>query len=270
MTDEREDTVTVPEHTDTETLRLAARRTRRSFFVGGIAALAGFAGWRWLVGRRSEDDLPWPLRRTLENNEQLARDYFRARRNAAEFPAARASDPKVNGTEGLSDDFEPAGWRLAVEGVDSDEGSLELTAADLKDLPRAGHVTELKCIEGWRHIVHWEGVRFADFVAKYPPAPREDDSADDPAARAEYVALETPDGGYYVGLDMASALHPQTLLCDTMNGRPLSSSHGGPLRLVIPVKYGIKNIKRIGRIRYTNTRPRDYWAERGYDWFAGL
>jgi len=55
-----------------------------------------------------------------------------------------------------------------------------------------------------------------------------------------------------------------------MNGAPLTSEHGAPLQLVIPVKYGIKNIKRIGSIRFTAERPTDYWAERGYDWFAGL
>ena len=41
-------------------------------------------------------------------------------------------------------------------------------------------------------------------------------------------------------------------------------------RLVIPVKYGIKNLKRIGKIFFSDKRPRDYWAEQGYDWFAGL
>ena len=68
---------------------------------------------------------------------------------------------------------------------------------------------------------------------------------------------------------MKSALHPQTLLAYEQNGKPLAEEHGAPLRLVIPVKYGIKNIKRIGKIEYTNERPADYWAEEGYDWFAG-
>jgi DMSO/TMAO reductase YedYZ molybdopterin-dependent catalytic subunit len=76
-------------------------------------------------------------------------------------------------------------------------------------------------------------------------------------------------GQYYVGLDIESALHPQTLLCYEMNGLPLTLAHGAPLRLFTPVKYGIKSIKRIGTIRFTNQRPRDYWAERGYDWYAG-
>jgi len=55
-----------------------------------------------------------------------------------------------------------------------------------------------------------------------------------------------------------------------MNGAPLTAEHGAPLRLAIPVKYGIKNIKRIGKITYATARPRDYWAEDGYDWYAGF
>src|SRR5207248_5872294 len=90
-----------------------------------------------------------------------------------------------------------------------------------------------------------------------------------PADLFDYVQLETPGGGYYVGLDMASALHPQTLLCYEMNGQPLTPDHGAPLRLVATVKYGIKNIKRIGTIRFLDTRPPDYWTERGYDWYSG-
>jgi DMSO/TMAO reductase YedYZ molybdopterin-dependent catalytic subunit len=88
------------------------------------------------------------------------------------------------------------------------------------------------------------------------------------APMTEYVSMERPDHGYHVGLDMESALHPQTRLAHEMN-TPSHFQHGAPLRLVIPVKYGIKNIKRIGTIRFTDRRPDDYWAERGYDWYAG-
>ena len=63
---------------------------------------------------------------------------------------------------------------------------------------------------------------------------------------------------------------PQTLLCYEMNGEPLNLDPGAPLRLAIPVKYGIKNIKRIGTIKFTNERPADYWAEQGYDYYSGL
>ena len=96
----------------------------------------------------------------------------------------------------------------------------------------------------------------------------------DPKNRPEdlfpYVGLETPDGEYYVSVDMESMLHPQTLLADRMNGEPLRPDHGAPLRLIIPVKYGIKSLKRIGTLFFSETRPPDYWAEQGYDWFSGL
>jgi DMSO/TMAO reductase YedYZ molybdopterin-dependent catalytic subunit len=108
-------------------------------------------------------------------------------------------------------------------------------------------------------VVTWAGCRFSDFVSRYHTSGLE-----------KYVSLKTPDELYYVGLDMKSALHPQTLLCYEMNGSPLTIDHGAPLRLVTTVKYGIKSIKRIGTIAFTNDRPADFWAERGYDWYAGL
>jgi DMSO/TMAO reductase YedYZ molybdopterin-dependent catalytic subunit len=55
-----------------------------------------------------------------------------------------------------------------------------------------------------------------------------------------------------------------------MNGKPLGDKNGAPLRLIVPVKYGIKSLKRIGKIFFSDTRPKDYWAEQGYDWFSGL
>ena len=152
------------------------------------------------------------------------------------------------------------------------EPDLALTLAEIKQLPRVEMVTQLKCIEGWSVIVRWAGARLADLIAKYPPLTKSGSDPDvmrRPDDLVGYVSLETLDSEYYVGIDMESALHPQTLLCYEMNGQPLSLKHGAPLRLVIPVKYGIKNIKRIGKITYTDKRPADYWAERGYDWYSG-
>ena len=64
-------------------------------------------------------------------------------------------------------------------------------------------------------------------------------------------------------------MHSQSLLAYEINGEPLSPMHGAPLRLVCPLKYGVKSIKRIGAIQFVNERPADYWAERGYDWYLG-
>ncbi|MEO8129616.1 MAG: molybdopterin-dependent oxidoreductase, partial [Bryobacteraceae bacterium] len=158
------------------------------------------------------------------------------------------------GVVGIDDDgFDPAAWKLMLNGKTS------LTIDDIRSLPKVDSVTELKCIEGWSEICHWAGARFSDFAAKFAPG-----------VRAKYVSLVTPNQDYFVGLDMESAMHPQTLLCYEMNGAALTSGHGAPLRLAIPVKYGIKNIKRIGSIQFTDQRPEDYWANEGYDWYAGL
>lgn len=158
------------------------------------------------------------------------------------------------------------------ETPEPDIPGLLLTLADIKALPRYEMVTELKCIEGWSTKVYWAGARLSNFIEKFAP-PNRDGSAPDvinnPQSLVQYVGLQTPDEVYYVGLDMPSALHPQTLLCYEMNGAPLTLEHGAPLRLVTPLKYGIKHIKRIGRITFTDERPKDFWAERGYDWYSG-
>jgi hypothetical protein len=239
--------------TDREVSRQMARKTRRSLLVGGGAALTGGAAWKWLRSRRDDDELPWPLRIGLRIDEQVARDYFRGGRLARTFPLSAVETGRFNGDLGLNGDVAD-GWRLSV-------GDLSLSLEEIKALPRTEMVTELKCIEGWSRILQWGGVRFRDFVQRY---------ASDLADPDGYASLETPDGAYYVGLDMPSALHPQTLLCYEMNGKPLESQHGAPLRLVIPVKYGIKNLKRIGKINFGTVRPPDYWAENGYDWYAGF
>jgi DMSO/TMAO reductase YedYZ molybdopterin-dependent catalytic subunit len=55
-----------------------------------------------------------------------------------------------------------------------------------------------------------------------------------------------------------------------MNGMPLTMEHGYPLRMIVPVKYGFKSLKRIGSMYFDNEKLPDYWFERGYDYYAGL
>lgn len=140
---------------------------------------------------------------------------------------------------------------------------LLLTMDDILTLPRHELVTQFKCIEGWSEIVHWAGVRMADFIEAYPPAHID-------GQEPKYIYMETPDGDYYTGYDLNVCRHPQTLLVTEMMGELLTQYHGAPLRLHMPTRYGYKQIKRIGLISYTNNRPDDYWTKLGYDWYGGL
>jgi DMSO/TMAO reductase YedYZ molybdopterin-dependent catalytic subunit len=249
------------------------RLTRRSFITGGAAALAGLGAWRWLTSAPAEGGLPWPLRRTLGFNQGLAEGLGSPRGLAPTFPGAAVTGPaRTNGLVGLSGAVNVAGWQLRVqhEGRGPEQ---TIPLRQVFQVPRIDLVTELKCVEGWSEVMHFGGVRFRDFITRFGLATRSGrppDPAGNPQDLFRYVYLATPDEAYYVGLDMASALHPQTLLCDTMNGQPLSPVHGAPLRIYLAVKYGYKSLKRIGMIRFQDERPPDYWAERGYDWYAGL
>ncbi len=252
---------------DDEAKSEMSKRSRRGFLVGGATALVGIFGWRWMPDETKQN----LLRRTFEFNERVSQIFYNPKRLAPEFPPELAG-ARVNGAEGLSGDFNLADWRLRVGGLMNRNEDLILTLDDIKALPRVEMTTELKCIEGWSVICNWAGARFSDFAAKYQPKTRNGNSPDienNPENLARYVSLVTPDEAYYVGWDMPSILHPQTLLAYEMNGQPLTMEHGAPLRLATATKYGIKQIKRIGRIEFTDERPADYWAERGYDWYSG-
>jgi DMSO/TMAO reductase YedYZ molybdopterin-dependent catalytic subunit len=195
-------------------------------------------------------------------NEWLWSGTYSPARLAPEFPKSAAEEPKVNGRYGWPEDSRTSAWKLIV----SQPGAVDRTfkIADLAGLPRVDMTTEFKCVEGWSKVANWSAVRLADFLEAHGIGRRPDGQP------YPYIFLATPDGEYYVGLDTPSALHPQTLLCDRLNGEALPEGHGGPLRVVLTVKYGFKSLKWLGRIRFQDERPADFWGEQGYDWYAGL
>jgi DMSO/TMAO reductase YedYZ molybdopterin-dependent catalytic subunit len=249
------------------------RLTRRAFTAGAVAALAGLGGWRWLATAATEDGVPWPLRRMLRFNQSLWESLYTPQALAPTFPAASVLGPaRTNGLIGLDGDVAGGDWLLHVQHPDG-RGEQALSLRSLRALPRTDLVTELKCVEGWSQVVHMGGVHFREFVTQFNLGTRSGRAPDpegNPQDLYRYVYLATSGESYYVGLDMASAMHPQTLLCDTMNWQPLTSQHGAPLRLYLAVKYGYKSLKRISLIRFQDQSPADFWAERGYDWYAGL
>jgi DMSO/TMAO reductase YedYZ molybdopterin-dependent catalytic subunit len=241
------------------------RRTFISFtaFIGFNAA--AFGAWRLL--RNAPDEVPGitkgaqkPLRKALDESELALRKVFSHKHLVKTYPkTAAAKKVRENGDVGLGDDLDNSDWKLQVK---KQSGELiNISLQELRSLPKTELIFDFKCVEGWEQVQHWAGLKFTDFMAHYKL---------DKESAMQYVGLETPDKEYYVGIDMESALHPQTILAYEMNDQPLTDMHGAPLRLIMPVKYGIKNLKRIGNITFSNQRPRDYWAEQGYDYYSGL
>lgn len=253
------------------------RMSRRSFLWAGVA-MAGTLGGLWVLNRNETtadgetrgvyvplvDGTKAPFRKALSFNEIVARNlFFSPTHMAKEFPLSEAITPR-NNYHGDTPEIDTDFWSLTIEGEKNKTEPYAIALSDIKTLPEVSQTTELKCIEGWSAIVNWTGVRLYDFLRKFPPPDG-----------TKYIAMfSEPEGQegswYHIGLDMESAMHPQSLLAYAMNGEPLDSEHGAPLRLVMPHKYGIKNIKLITRMTYTNERPADYWYDRGYDWYAGL
>jgi DMSO/TMAO reductase YedYZ molybdopterin-dependent catalytic subunit len=259
--------------TDAQARDEMRRMTRRSFATGAAAALAGVGGWAWLRSRPEEGGLAWPLRKALELNETIAGGYFDGTRLSPSFPKTAVEPLRVNGRTGMGGRFDARNWKLKVRGARDPQHVLTFTLDDLRQLPRTDLIFEFKCVEGWSRVMQFAGVRLYDFAHRYGLATKSGEKPDfrrRPDDVWKYAGLVTPDSGYYVGLDIASALHEQTLLCYEMNGDPLKDEHGAPLRLVTSVKYGYKSLKRVGTIVFGDERPADYWAERGYDWYAGL
>ncbi len=240
------------------------KKSRRGFILGGLAAVGAIGAYKAVRLSHTEAEVPWPQRRVLDLNGKLWESYVDHSHTMPTFPASDIGYLKPNGDHGLDEEADDQGNPPEWDGLQLESpgsAAVTLQLADIQSLPRHEMITKFCCIEGWSVVQKWTGARFSDFTKKFLP----------PGAHlTDYVYMATDGEDYFVGLDMKSAMHPQTILAWEQNDKPLVYEHGAPLRLVIPVKYGIKNIKRIGLIRYTNQRPRDYWYEQGYDWFAGL
>jgi DMSO/TMAO reductase YedYZ molybdopterin-dependent catalytic subunit len=148
-------------------------------------------------------------------------------------------------------------WTLTVSGAIRKPG--DYTLADIRRLPRIAQNTRHVCVEGWDVIGRFTGARLSDFLNLI--------GAD---TTARYVYVECADD-YYEAIDMATALHPQSLLCYDMYDRPLTREHGAPLRLTIPTKIGYKQAKYLTALKVTNVLQKlGYWEDQGYSEFYGL
>ncbi|MEO9100030.1 MAG: molybdopterin-dependent oxidoreductase [Ginsengibacter sp.] len=248
---------------DQEEIEISPKKLRNRSIVAFVIFLVGIAAaifiWKWIHRQPEIAGVPKPIRKVLSIDQKVFSKTLSDNHLVKTYPvSAAAKNVRVNSLIGLKSDLD-SNWKLKL--VRSPGDTLFISLDDIKALPKTDIVFDFKCIEGWSQISHWAGVKFSDFAKRYGLNAQ---------TQMKYAGLMTPDKKYYVGIDMASMMHPQTLLCYELNGKPLSVNHGYPLRLIIPVKYGIKNLKRIGTIYFSNTPPPDYWYERGYDYYSGL
>jgi hypothetical protein len=251
------------------------RKTLSSFAWFFLFIILCISGWMWLNNQPKEAGALKPLRKVLSANEKVFSSVFSTSKLEPEYPKSSAAvRVRVNGFYGVKGPVDTAEWKLRVvrnADIIPAADTLVITLDEIKKLPKTEVVFDFKCIEGWSQVTWWGGVRFSDFAEHFHLGTK---SGSLERMKKEdvfgYAGLETPDKEYYVGIDMPSMMQPQTILCYEMNGKPLPMNQGAPLRLIIPVKYGVKHIKRIGTIFFSDSPPPDFWYIRGYDYYAGL
>ena len=253
--------------------------TRRDVLAFGIGAIAAVAGGGSLLPESTLERLGiihrktnWPkkerlLNRALRIDDDVAEALYSRNRAVPTYTKSQITPLKNNYNGATPNPSYIPEWRLTLDGLAAGT-SVSLNLHNLLASFRVHEqVTRLVCVEGWSAIAWWAGLRFDELVGAYPPM-----------SRAKWARLESsvnlgswgnPDP-YFVSLDLPTARHPQTLLATHLNGKPLTVQHGAPLRMLVPVKLGLKNIKAITRITYTEDEPGDYWAKRGYSRYDGI
>jgi DMSO/TMAO reductase YedYZ molybdopterin-dependent catalytic subunit len=248
--------------------------SRRKLITAGIATAAGASG---LVAAsrlaRSYGLIPPDHAGPYGAGETLtyaAQRILTRHSMAREFPASEISKPPfANEVSPLGEAFQRlqqggfADWRLKIDGMVARPAAFSI--ADLKSYPSRSQITHLACEEGWSYIAQWTGVPLAhvlDVVGILP--------------RAKYVVYFSMQQDWWDSVDMADALHPQTLVAYGMNGGELPVGLGGPLRMRVPRQLGYKNVKYIARLTVTDDIKRfgaglgSASPEGGYAWYAGI
>jgi DMSO/TMAO reductase YedYZ molybdopterin-dependent catalytic subunit len=229
---------------------------RRHLLRGGLSvgALALLTGCDLATHDGLFDRMLWSM---LRFNDRMQALLFSPDRLAATFRPDQITRPfKFNAYYPVSQVRPvPDDWQMEVSGQVQDDSAWSL--ARLRALKQEGQITRHICVEGWSQIGQWSGVPLHVFLKAI--------GAD---LRARYVGFECFDD-YSSSIDMASALHPQTILALDFEQAPLTPEWGAPVRLRIPTKLGFKNPKNIAAITVTNQYPGGYWEDQGYNWFSG-
>jgi len=253
--------------------------TRRDVLLFGAGAIAALAGAGSLLPQATlerlgvtHEDNAWPkkewfLNRALRIDDDVAEALYSENRLVPTYTKSQITPLKNNYNGATPDPSYIPDWQLELAGLASGlRVSLNIRNL-LTRFQMHEQITRLVCVEGWSAVAWWSGLRFDDLLRAYPPT-----------SQAKWVRVESsvnldPSGNpdpYFVSLDLPTARHPQTLLATHFNGQPLTVDHGAPLRLLVPVKLGLKNVKAVTKLSFVAEEPRDYWAERGYSRYDGI
>jgi DMSO/TMAO reductase YedYZ molybdopterin-dependent catalytic subunit len=224
---------------------------QRGFSLGALTLLTG-------CDISDNDAVQSVLARVSRWNDRVEEAIFNPNKLAPTFSEAQAvRNFRYNAWYGanLAPDLDAADYRLRLSG--KVETKTPWTVDQLHALPQETQITRHICVEGWSMIGKWTGAPLSVFLNRI--------GAD---TTARYVGFECADG-YYDGIDMPTALHPQTLMAFKLADEILPRAHGFPFKLRIPTKLGFKNPKFVTTIYVTDKEPRGYWSDRGYNWFSG-
>jgi len=224
---------------------------QRSLTLGGLSLLTG-------CSITDNSSVEAALIKVSQFNDKVQGLLFDPNQLAPTYPDSMITRPfPFNAFYGESEVKEVDGdlWRLELSGLVMDKKPWSL--AQLRNLPQTDQVTRHICVEGWSAIGKWGGVPFSHFLKRI--------GAD---LSAKYVGFKCFDD-YYTSIDMATALHPQTLMALTYDGEELPPKYGYSMKLRMPTKLGYKNPKHIQALFVTNTYPGGYWEDQGYNWFGG-
>jgi DMSO/TMAO reductase YedYZ molybdopterin-dependent catalytic subunit len=247
------------------------RRRLLRWGLAGVAGLAGVGGGLYAARRNGlippdhrgifgiGETLTYGAQRLLVSRQALAREFDRSDISAV---------PEVNGYAPLTEHYLQlhdggfSDWRLTVDGLVARPMALSLP--ELRRMPSQSQITLHVCEEGWSFIAQWSGVRLATLLELVGAS-----------AAARYVVF-MPYDDWWGSIDMVDALHPQTLLAYSMNGRDLPTDHGAPLRLRVARQLGYASIKYLSRITVTDSLDSfgrglgSAAPEIGYAWYAGI
>ncbi|HTF68498.1 MAG TPA: molybdopterin-dependent oxidoreductase [Edaphobacter sp.] len=255
--------------------RILRYRTRRDLLLFGAGAVAGAGfllpqttlsrmGVRRDMNSRGKE---WLLNKALRIDDDVAEALYSGNRMVPTYTKSQITPNKNNYNGATPDAGYISGWNLTLEGLASGLS----VSLDIRNLMARfsmhEQITRLVCVEGWSAIAWWAGLKFDDLLRAYPPMSQAKWARVESSVNLDVSGNPDP---YFASIDLATARHPQTLLATHFNGQPLTVEHGAPLRLLVPVKLGLKNVKAVTRITYSAEEPRDYWSEYGYSRYDGL